>query len=104
MLIACQTEEPAPKRPTAYAHDRGAVLRWPAGPQPAQDTLKQMEAGLSRAVQMNPAFADAPARLAEVRAALGQPASEVMPAIARAVELEPSSVWHRLISSMTPPK
>jgi tetratricopeptide (TPR) repeat protein len=84
---------------SAYAHYRAAVLRWPAGPQPAQDTLKQMEAGLARAVQLNPSFADAHARLAEVRAALGQPASEVMPAIARAVELEPSSVWHRLTAA-----
>ena len=48
---------------------------------------------------MNPLFADAHARLAEVRAALGQPASEVMPAITRAVELEPSSVWHRLTAA-----
>jgi tetratricopeptide (TPR) repeat protein len=80
----------------AYAHYRAAVLRWPAGPQPDEQTLKQMESSLSRAVALNNSFADAYATLAEVRAALKQPATEVMPLLVRAVELEPASVWHRL--------
>jgi tetratricopeptide (TPR) repeat protein len=85
--------------PNAYAHYRAAVLRWPAGPQPDDQTLKQMESGFTRAVALNASFADAYARLAEVRAALKQPATEVMPILARAVELEPSSPWHRLTAA-----
>jgi tetratricopeptide (TPR) repeat protein len=83
----------------AYAHYRAAVLKWPAGPQPDQDTLKQMETGLARAVALNASYADAYARLAEVRAALKQPASQVMPLMVRAVELDPSSPWHRLTAA-----
>jgi hypothetical protein len=58
-----------------------------------------MESGFSRAVALNASFADAYARLAEVRAALKQPATDVMPILARAVELEPSSPWHRLTAA-----
>jgi TPR repeat protein len=83
----------------AYAHYRAAMLKWPAGPQPDQETLKQMETGLARAVTLNPSFAAAHASLAEVRAALGRPAAEVMPSILRAVELEPSSSWYRLTAA-----
>ena len=84
---------------SAYAHYRAAVLKWPAGPQPDEQTLKQMETGLARAVELNRSFADAYATLAEVRAALKQPVADVMPVMARAVELEPSSPWHRLTAA-----
>jgi tetratricopeptide (TPR) repeat protein len=80
----------------AYAHFRAAMLKWPAGPQPSQETLKQMESSLARAVALNPSFAAAYASLAQVRAALGRSAAEIMPAVVRAVQLEPSSPWHRL--------
>ncbi len=85
--------------PNAYAHYRAAMLKWPAGPQPDQETLKQMETGLTRAVTLNPSFAAAHASLAEVRAALGRPSADVMPSILRAVELEPSSSWYRLTAA-----
>ena len=84
---------------SAYAHYRAAVLKWPAGPQPDEQTLKQMETGLARAVELNRSFADAYARLAEVRAALKQPVADVMRVMARAVELEPASPWHRLTAA-----
>jgi TPR repeat protein len=83
----------------AYAHYRAAMLKWPVGPQPDQETLKQMEVGLGRAVTLNPSLAAAHASLAEVRAALGRPSAEVMPSILRAVELEPSSSWYRLTAA-----
>jgi len=83
----------------AYAHYRAATLKWPQGPQPDQDTLKQMETGLTRAVALNASFAAAHASLAEVRAALKQPATDVMPEIVRAVELEPSNSRHRLTAA-----
>jgi TPR repeat protein len=79
----------------AYAHYRAAMLAWPAGPQPNPETLKQIETGLARAVALNPSFADAYASLAQVRAALGRSPAEIMPAVVRAVQLEPSSPWHR---------
>jgi hypothetical protein len=50
-------------------------------------------------VTLNPSFADAYARLADVRAVLKQPAAEVLPVLARAVELEPSSPWHRMTAA-----
>lgn len=83
----------------AYAHYRAAVLRWAASPQPDDQTLKDIESSLARAVALNASFADAYARLAEVRSALKQPAAEVLPVLARAVELEPSSPWHRLTAA-----
>ncbi len=57
----------------AYAHYRAATLKWPFGPQPDEETLKQMDVGLSRAVALNASFADAHARFAEVRSALNRP-------------------------------
>ena len=78
----------------AYAHYRAAMLAWPAGPQPNQETLKQIETGLARAVALNPSFADAYASLAQVRAARGRSPAAIMPAVVRAVQLEPSSPWH----------
>lgn len=83
----------------AYVHYRAAMMKWPAGPQPNQETLKQIESSLARAVQLNPSFAAAHASLAEVRAALGQPEASVMPSILRAMELEPSSPWHWLAAA-----
>ena len=83
----------------AYAYYRSAVLKWPAGPQPDQQVLKEMETALSRATELNGSYADAYASLAEVRAALRKPAPEVLPLLVRAVELEPSSAWHRLTAA-----
>jgi tetratricopeptide (TPR) repeat protein len=83
----------------AYAHYRAAVLKWAGAPHPDDQALKQIESGFARAVTLNPSFADAYARLAEVRAVLKQPAAEVLPVLARAVELEPSSPWHRMTAA-----
>jgi tetratricopeptide (TPR) repeat protein len=83
----------------AYAYYRSAVLKWPAGPQPDQQVLKEMETALSRAVELNSSYAAAYASLAEVRAALRKPAAEVVPLLVRAVELEPSNSWHRLTAA-----
>jgi len=80
----------------ADAHYRAATLKWTAGPAPDPQTLTQMETGLARAVALNASFASAYARLAEVRAALGRSPAEIMPVVARAVQLEPSSPWYRL--------
>jgi tetratricopeptide (TPR) repeat protein len=46
--------------PNAYAYYRGAVLKWPAGPQPDQQVLKEMDAALSRATELNRSYGDIP--------------------------------------------
>jgi tetratricopeptide (TPR) repeat protein len=81
---------------SAYALYRSAVLNWP---KPDEATLRQMEANLSKAIALNPSFAAAYASLGEVRAALKQPAASIMPQVAKAVSLEPSSPWHRLAAA-----
>jgi hypothetical protein len=55
-----------------------------------------MESRLARAVALNPSLAAAYASLAQVRAVLGRSPAEIMPAVVRALHLEPSSPWHRL--------
>ena len=81
----------------AYAHYRYAVLSW--GPQPERETLMSIEKSLARAVEINPFLASAHAALGEARAALDQPADVVNKSIGRAIQLEPSSEWHRLSSA-----
>jgi tetratricopeptide (TPR) repeat protein len=81
---------------SAYALYRSAVSNWP---KPDDATLRQMEANLSKAITLNPSFAAAYASLGEVRAALKQPAPSIMPQLAKAISLEPSSPWHRLAAA-----
>jgi len=80
----------------AYAHYRVATLCWP---RPDEATLQTMEKDLSRAIELHPAFAAAHAALGEVRSLLNQPSAAVMPEVAKAIELEPSSPWHHLVAA-----
>lgn len=80
-----------------YAHYRAAIMRW--GPNTPLEALQQMDANLARAVALNPLFAAAHASLADVRSALERPSVDVVPHFVRAIELEPSNVWHRLAAA-----
>ena len=79
-----------------YAHYRAAVLCWP---QPDSNTLQAMQKDLSRAIELHPFFAAAYASLGEVRFLMKQPSGAVIPQIAKAISLEPSSPWHRLTAA-----
>ena len=79
-----------------YAHYRAAVLCWP---QPDSDTLQAMQKDLSRAIELHASFASAYAALGEVRFLMKQPSGAVIPQIAKAISLEPSSPWHRLTAA-----
>jgi tetratricopeptide (TPR) repeat protein len=58
-----------------------------------------MQKDLARAIELHPFFASAYAALGEVRGLMKQPPADVMPQIAKAIALEPSSPWHRLTAA-----
>jgi TPR repeat protein len=58
--------------------------------------LAASEAALRRAVELNPAFADAHATLARVMAERGAPLADTLPLAARAAQLEPGEIEHSL--------
>ena len=76
-----------------HALYRAAVLNWP---NPDEATLKQMEKHLLRAIELSPNFAPAHSSLADVKVALNQPWSSVLPLLNRSIALDPSSPWHRI--------
>ena len=63
------------------------------------DTLQAMQKDLSRAIELHPFFAAAYTALGEVRFLMKQPSGAVIPQIAKAISLEPSSPWHRLTAA-----
>lgn len=63
------------------------------------ETLRQIEQSLTRAVQLNPRFASAYAALGEARSALKEPPDATLPLVRRAISLEPSNPWHRLAAA-----
>jgi tetratricopeptide (TPR) repeat protein len=78
--------------PSAYAHFRLASLNWQ--PRPSQDSLKEIEALLAKAIELNIRYAWAYGWLGEVRAALGSPSGIGL--IRRAIVLDPREPAHRL--------
>ena len=79
-----------------YALYRSAVLQWP---NPDDATLKRMEAHLAKAVELSPNFALAHSSLAEVKVALNQSWTSILPLLTRAITLEPSSPWPRMAAA-----
>lgn len=78
----------------AWAYYRAAMLTWEGRADDA--TLKRIEANLARAVELNPSFAAAYGGLGEVRAALKQSPAQIVPALQKAVNLDPSDPWIRI--------
>jgi hypothetical protein len=77
---------------SAYAHYRLASLTWQ--PDPARETLVDIERHLTKAVGLNVRYAAAYAWLGEVRAYLGN--ADSIGLIRRAISLEPMESRHRL--------
>jgi tetratricopeptide (TPR) repeat protein len=78
-----------------HAYYRAALSMWgAAGTDDA--TLRQMDAYLARATELNPLFAASYAGLAEVRAALKQPPDGVVALLNKAVSLDVSDPWIRI--------
>ena len=81
----------------AYAYYRAAMLTWQTRPDEA--AMKQIESNLARAVELNPLFAAAYAGLGEVRAALKQSQAQIVPLLQKAVKLDPSDPWIRIMAA-----
>jgi tetratricopeptide (TPR) repeat protein len=79
----------------AWAYYRAAMLTW-EGKSPDETTMKQIESNLARATELNPLFASAYAALGEVRAALKQSPAQIVPALQKAVSIDPSDPWIRI--------
>lgn len=82
----------------AYVLYRAAMLKRREATAAALD---EAEVRLARAIEANPVFAAAHAALAEVRAELQRPAASIAPHMHKAVALEPSSPWHRILAART---
>jgi tetratricopeptide (TPR) repeat protein len=76
----------------AYVYYRLAMMAWQ--PTPSPQTLDELEAFLSKAVNNNPRYASAYAWLGQIRASRGNEAG--MGFIRRAIVLEPREPQHRL--------
>ncbi len=79
----------------AYAHYTLARLNWQ--PRPDAAGLKEQETLLARAVELNPRYAYALARLGEIRAMAG--AADALSLVIKAVRLEPNEPDHRLTAA-----
>ncbi len=77
-----------------FAHYLLGLLLWES--LSPGDGLEGVEAALRRAVEMNPAFAAAHARLASVMAERGAPLEQSLPLAVRAAQLEPGEIEHSL--------
>jgi tetratricopeptide (TPR) repeat protein len=93
---------------TAYARavelgttDPYALFRWSMLNISTTDaaTRERIERSLASAVELNPSFAAAHASLAEIRAILKRPSPTIVVHMQKAVALEPSNPWHRIIGS-----
>ncbi len=82
----------------ANVYYRAATSMWGAG-RTDDETLKQMDAYLTRATELNPLHAESYAALAEVRAALKHTPEEIFSLLAKAVKLDPSDPWIRLTAA-----
>ena len=83
---------------SAYAYHRAATsMRRTSAPDEA--TLQQMETHLARATELNPFRAESFAALADVRAGLHQPPAEVIALLTKAVTLDPSDPWIRIMAA-----
>jgi TPR repeat protein len=76
-----------------FAHYLYGLLLW-NGTDAAR--LAASEASLRRAVELNPAFADAHETLARVMAERGAPLAETLPLAVRAAQLDPGEIEHSL--------
>lgn len=78
-----------------------ALYRWSMLNIAASDdiTRERIEQSLGKAVELSPSFAAAHASLAEVRAILKRPSPTIVTHMQKAVSLEPSNPWHRIIAS-----
>ena len=83
--------------PSAYAHYRWAQLN--VGLQPDEAALAGIDKALTRAVELDSSFANAHSFLAQTRSALGRPVDETVPLVRRAIALEPSEPYHRLVAA-----
>ncbi len=79
-----------------YAHYRWSMLNITTTDAATRERIEQ---SLARAVELNPSFAAAHASLAEVRAILKRPSPTIVLHMQKAVALEPSNPWHRIIGS-----
>lgn len=83
---------------SAYAYHRAATsMRGASAPDEA--TLRKMETHLARATELNPFRAESYASLAEVRAGLHQPPGAVIELLTKAVTLDPSDPWIRIMAA-----
>jgi len=82
----------------AYVLYRAAMLK---RREATAEALEEVEGRLAKAVEANPLFAAAHAALAEVRAELKRSAASIAPHMQKAVALEPSSPWHRILAART---
>ncbi len=85
---------------SAYAYQRAATSMRRATT-PDEATLRKMETHLARATELNPFRAESYASLAEVRAGLHQPPAEVIELLTKAVTLDPSNPWIRIMAART---
>jgi tetratricopeptide (TPR) repeat protein len=78
-----------------------ALYRWSMLNITASDekTRERIEQTLARAIELSPSFAAAHASLAEIRAILKRPSPTIVLHMQKAVSLEPSDPWHRIIAS-----
>jgi len=82
----------------AHAYYRAAMSMWSSG-RPDAAALQQMDTFLSRATELNPLFAQSYAALAEVRAALKKPSDDIVALLSKAVTLDPSDPWIRIMAA-----
>ncbi|MEO6213057.1 MAG: hypothetical protein ABIP65_05455 [Vicinamibacterales bacterium] len=80
----------------AYALYRSAMLTWRDSDAAG---LAVVEKNLAKAVEINPLFAAAHASLAEIRAELKRPSPTIVLHMHKAIALEPSEPWHRIIAA-----
>jgi TPR repeat protein len=69
---------------------------WAGAARPDDTAFRQMDAYLSKAIELNPLFAEAYATLAEVRSAQKKPADDVVALLNKAISLDPSDPWIRI--------
>lgn len=79
-----------------HAYYRAAMSIWAGAARPDDTAFRQMDAYLSKAIELNPLFAEAYATLAEVRSAQKKPADDVVALLNKAISLDPSDPWIRI--------
>lgn len=83
-----------------YAYYRAAMSMWGTGAsRPDEAAFRQMDVYLSKAIELNPSFAESYAVLAEVRSAQKKPADDVVALLNKAIALDPSDPWTRIAAA-----